>query len=341
MKNVLLTTTALVAFAGAAAAEVSFSGSAEVGYNDEYVDGAYASGDMTISMSQELNNGIVATLSYGLTFDEDDQDGDDFPTITLESAYGTLSAGDVEFAAVDHFSGVSGMDADAAWENDGDPVFRLDTSFGGIDASVSAEHDDNDLEDGDELDDVSFGASGTFGSVSFGLGYESFDWNGHEFMGINAGTSFSGVDVDVAYASHSDDAGATTTDSIGVAVSAEVGGAVLSGYYASNDGNSTDQNYGVAADFNAGMANVGVWFDGGDQGEDFGIDVSAEAGEGVMVYAGYADVDNTMYLGATYDLGAGAEIGVSYASDDAGGATEEIGPNDYYEGISLWASMSF
>ena len=66
MKNVLLTTTALVAFAGAAAAgaELSLSGSASATYNVETSKTVLAAeAAVGASFSTELNNGMVATLS--------------------------------------------------------------------------------------------------------------------------------------------------------------------------------------------------------------------------------------------------------------------------------------
>ncbi|MBE0413905.1 MAG: hypothetical protein IBX59_09780, partial [Yoonia sp.] len=73
MKSILLTTTAIVAFAGAAVADghtgVSFSGSVELGYNDDSdndvrpidggaigdYDGFYWEGNLAVSMTTALD----------------------------------------------------------------------------------------------------------------------------------------------------------------------------------------------------------------------------------------------------------------------------------------------
>ena len=67
MKSILLASVSVVAFAGAAAAEVTFGGSATLGYNDTVEDNFYWSGNLAVTMSQELNNGLTA----GVTFDGD------------------------------------------------------------------------------------------------------------------------------------------------------------------------------------------------------------------------------------------------------------------------------
>lgn len=75
MKSILLASASIVAFAGAAAAEITFSGSAELGYNDTDIDdaivdddhvGFYGDLDLTIGFSQELDNGLTASASIDL-----------------------------------------------------------------------------------------------------------------------------------------------------------------------------------------------------------------------------------------------------------------------------------
>ena len=68
MKNILLTSTALVAFAGAAAAgghtSVSFGGEASAEYNTE--TGYTTAAEMTATASATLDNGITASTSFTL-----------------------------------------------------------------------------------------------------------------------------------------------------------------------------------------------------------------------------------------------------------------------------------
>ncbi|HKL68991.1 MAG TPA: porin, partial [Salibaculum sp.] len=68
MKSILLASASVFAFAGAAAAEVSFSGDAELGYNDDDAplssadnnDGFYWEGNLYAAFSQDLDNGLTA-----------------------------------------------------------------------------------------------------------------------------------------------------------------------------------------------------------------------------------------------------------------------------------------
>ncbi|MDG1519013.1 MAG: hypothetical protein P8Q57_00900, partial [Yoonia sp.] len=70
MKSILFTTTALVAFAGAAAADghtsVSFAGEASVEYNSESLDGYSTAAEMTATGSATLDNGLTASTSLTL-----------------------------------------------------------------------------------------------------------------------------------------------------------------------------------------------------------------------------------------------------------------------------------
>ena len=87
MKNILLTTTALVAFAGAAAADghtsVSFSGEASVEYNSNA--GYSTAAEMTATGSATLDNGITASTS-----------------LTVDAVAGSISAGSISLSSQFH-----------------------------------------------------------------------------------------------------------------------------------------------------------------------------------------------------------------------------------------------
>ncbi len=77
MKSILLTTTALVAFAGAAVADghtgVSFGGDAALGYNDttgDY-DGFYWDSTLNVGYAQDLDNGVTAGVKFNIDIQED------------------------------------------------------------------------------------------------------------------------------------------------------------------------------------------------------------------------------------------------------------------------------
>jgi len=108
MKKILLTTTALVATAGFAMAEVSVSGSADMGlkYSDSGVNKTTVESDVDINFaaSGETDGGIAWTASGG--FSNDTNTGNsgvstgavDTGTVSISGDFGTVSVGDVSSA---------------------------------------------------------------------------------------------------------------------------------------------------------------------------------------------------------------------------------------------------
>ena len=110
MKKVLLASTALVGFAGAAAAEVTITGSAEMGiYGGSEIETQFFQDlDVTFSMSGETDGG----LSFGASVDLDESDGsattgvsgafepndDGGATIFVSGGFGTVTMGDTDGA---------------------------------------------------------------------------------------------------------------------------------------------------------------------------------------------------------------------------------------------------
>ena len=361
MKNVLLTTTALVAFAGAAAADtnITWGGSAAIGYNDEYVDGVYfeADIDITLSASSALDNGYTAEMSYGIDITGSTLTGDDYPELSISNGMNSLSLGDTG-AASDHFSKITGMTNGLA-DTDGDSqVLRADAAFGTFEASLSYVVDDYtgfdtplDLTD-DNADitvtdeDVSFGASGSVGDFTFGVGYDlevhavAGDQTSpvEDNWGVSAGFSFGPATISAAYASDG-------IESMGVGIDYDLGnGLVVGATYATNT--LEDDTYGVTADYAAGAFEVSAAYLMDNTNQEISAEASYDMGNGAVVMAGFSQqdsgLDNTnQWVAATYDLGGNASVLLAYATDDDPLATEEIGPNDYYEGITLEVSMKF
>ncbi len=147
MKSILLTTTAIVAFAGAAAAgghtSVGFGGDVTFGVNTDDVageDGFYFEGDLNVNGSATLDNGITAGLK--LEFDLFDEDNgnvieSDGVLMSLTSANAGLYLGDTSFAAEKQWNSAGDMEADGFSEADGENVLRADFSVAGFDVSVS------------------------------------------------------------------------------------------------------------------------------------------------------------------------------------------------------------
>ena len=201
MKNVLFATTALIATAGIASAEVSLSGSAEMGIvGGETADGItryttqgskvsnadqfHTDIDVTFTLSGESDNGIT----FGATIDLDEEGGFDSTNggpeaVFISGDFGTLTMGDTD-GALDNavaendvigdiadssttFSNVSFGNVDGLEDNDGQ-VARFDYSIAGFGLSLSAEADD----EGTNRNVWGFGATYSIAGYNLGAGYQ-------------------------------------------------------------------------------------------------------------------------------------------------------------------------
>ena len=361
MKSILLTSTALVALAGAAAADghtsIDFSGGAKLGYNDDVENGFYSEITLDVAMSATLDNGI--TVSASADVDELDA-GKDFAGVQLKiaSENASLTYGDVD-PATDGFNGVDGTDAtgfndkDAHLKNpaDGlgfDAILLGEASFGiadialsyGVDADLG---DDEDTAGGldDNLDALQLLVGASLGQIDLQLAYQDELAGADSVFAIGAKTTLAGADLTLEYS----DNGATT--STGIAVSYPIGDAItVGGYYAIND--ADEDNYGLEASYADGPVSVDAALDhdGDADTNKITLEGSYDLGNGMKVFAGYisndsdAD-DNQYYVAGTYDLGGGASLLVSYADDEASDTNDEIGDPEYNSGTTVEVSFSF
>ena len=339
MKKILLASVALTAFAGAAAAEVSFGGDAELGYNDDLENGFYWTFGLSMSASQELDNGLTAAISADIVFDDSNTFGDagnadvraDDYVLSLTSANAGLYFGDTDNAADATWTGVTNMEADGFYEaNDGqgeDAVLRGEVSYGSVDLAVSY----NMTDASDTLDNLQVGASADLGMATVTAVYQDDTVTGSEIIGLTGAGTFGGADVTVSYA----DDGAET--SMGVQVAYAMGAVTATVFYVSND--VADDNYGLALAYAEGPLSVSAWVHEGND-EDQGINVAYDMGNGLALYAGDSEDDGT-YVGAEYDLGGGAALLVSYGEDDVTPNNDEIGPQEYNAGTTVAVSFAF
>lgn len=302
MKRILLASASIVAFAGAAAADhvneetpdgVSLSGSAELGYNDEIEEGFYVDGDLGFTLARELDNGLLAAVTFGLDVEDNDDDeffdvdssiGDDFVlSLTDRTGSSGLHFGDTKYAAERHWfgqkdaSGISipdafdgEMAADAFSEQSDETVIRGDMTFGTFNTSLSynvadADGDgvDDDAEEGGDLDQLSIGASGVIGGFTTNIAYQE------ESEAINQpciaddpdtpedeeedDTSVSGV-----YDSDCDD-DFSTDEVFGVSVGSTFAGADVRLAYATNRTEEIS-SLGVSAQYPAGPVTVSGYY---------------------------------------------------------------------------------
>lgn len=348
MKSILLATASILAFAGAAAADVTFGGDATIGYNinngDEPRDadaadlgeGFFWEANLGVTLSQELNNGLTAAATFTLNAVDDDTVGGDAGAVTVDDNYllslttetGGLFFGDTAFAAESKWDGVSEMAADDFSEQDDETVLRVDFSYLGVEASVSgivADADDNRPVTSD-LDQISVGLDTTISNFQLSLAYqqesEEFtngpgvaynpssndDFSNSEIFGISAGTTFGGADVQVAYAQDN----TLNDDSLGFEVSYPFGPATIGAFYVIENDDASNTILGD-----------GSIDDGEDLDNTFGLKADYTSGP-VTVSAFYTFADDSPDAGddddygieVAYDTGAGIEVYAGVLDED-------------------------
>ena len=352
MKRILLTSTALVAFAGAAAADISLSGSAEFSYND--AAGFASDATVTVAGSAALDNGMTASASLDLSDAGEVEGGDislsgDAGSITYhvgDDGVGAAYIGDV----VGGSAGTAGIfeDADTVGE---DATITASATLGGATITASI-HDE-------ATDRYELGVSTDLGGTSLALG---FDGGTSDF-----GAMLSGSASDVSYTLAFD-----SNDNFGAEVSTTAGGADLSLSMAEGGAweigasmplgaatagvtlDSTDA-WEVSVDTSLEGVDLGFTFDdasawtmsaavtAGDVTVDFetdsasawSIDAAYDMGNGVTAGVGIDSADE-QYVEVDYDLGGGANLSLDYAT------SVDINPaEDIAAGTTVSVSFSF
>jgi len=295
MKKILLATTALVGFAGAAAAEVSISGYAEMGIaggNAGAITQFWTDANVVFAMSGTTDGG----LEFGAKVDLDSLPANVGPGMTqggesmwISGSFGKLTMGDtdgaLDWAASEIYMGTAIADdhsshAGAYWNSGldgsaGGQIARYEYSFGSFAAAVSAEIDNTGA--GNNVFGVGVKYSGDMGgtAVGFGLGYQDNSVSQVWAASANA-TMSNGIAINAGYA---DLDAAGTWAGIGLGYTT---GALL-----------VQANYGA---YDTGAVTVDGW----------GLVANYDLGGGAVLMAGYG----------TGDTPAGNEIGGTYGSTD-------------------------
>ncbi|GFE66262.1 porin [Litoreibacter roseus] len=313
MKKILLASTAIVAFCGAAAADVSLSGRAEMGIVDSDADDISAQFftdiDVTFTMSGETDGGLAFGASVDLdeggdgSAASDDNSDDGGATIFISGGFGTVTMGDTDGALdwalsdagnnnnggsinddeTEH-AGYNGSYLDGDGGNDGQ-ILRYNYTAGAFGFAISYEQGDTDFEDfdfGDERTE-SDESDGFAIGVRYGLDIAAGT--------VNFGLGYQEVDVD------GDD---NDLDGIGLSIAATfdnglaAGITYLDGEFDGDD--EGDDHIGVGIGYTTGAitlhANYGQYDYGDDsEAEGFGLSAAYDLGGGAVVHAGYGDSD--------------------------------------------------
>jgi len=372
MKNVLFTTTALVAvsFSGMAFADdgIVWTGEAWAGYNDDQKNGGFLDAEFDFMFTKTTDQGITFGLGWGFDYDSGATDGvnfGNFPTFYASSSAGSVYIGDVDqFAGEEAVEGLPMFDFFDAldsffYDEDGEFALDIEGNYNGWGFGISSIIGDGTGTTGG-LGDPQVGLSSELGNFQFALGYEpaAFD-DGvggpsvNDILGLGIQTEISGFTIGLAYTENGDAANSTST-SIGVIY--DLGnGFQIGGYYGTGDPNNI---YGFTAAYemdaftaklayrNGGASNA---FGGpGDESQDrfrlsgsYTWDVlTFEAGYSTEdAYAGtpggLLDEGDGSYAGVSVDLGGDAEFIFSYAQGD-----EAWGP-EYMQGTSAYLHVKF
>lgn len=352
MKRILLASTAIVGFAGAAAAGghaesgISFSGDASIEYNSEteFDWGA----DININMTQVLDNGLVASVDWEIDFVDDNLGNDlsasDF-VLSLTSDTAGIYFGDTGMAADGKWSAVGDMEADDFSATDGETVLRGEMSFGDVDTAVSYIVDNGNT----DLEQLSLGVAADLGGVSVTFGYQEEgplavdnqgdDYDADEVIAISASTTVGGADVAFGYASNETE----NEDSLGFSVDYPVSDALTVGFYYVAE-SAGDDNAGVSLDYTAGMLSASVYYRQEQAVDDYGVDLDYDLGNGVALFAGFAGGDGSddgYYAGGSYDLGNGAQVRLIHVDVDNINADNEYFGDDDEDGTTLSLSFKF
>jgi outer membrane protein OmpU len=289
MKSILLASVAMVGFAGIAVADdhettdgVSFSGTAEFGYNDTDRDGPasvtldengnivsfdanddddkvgfYWESDLALTMARTLNNGLQAGVTFSIDVADDDLGGQGGGALSssgfvlfLKSEDAGIYFGDTSFAAQKYWSDadVDEMAGDGFSEQDGEMVLRGDLTYGNVNASLSYTlADKNGIRPGSRLIETTNNEGDT--KFTFVDGTEV------DQLSIGASFEYAGYTFGVAYQSESNAYNTKTDDDVVLDEDVPTQGSPVE--YSAYDDFTTDEILGIGA-----LANI-VGFDGG------------------------------------------------------------------------------
>lgn len=314
MKKILFATTALVATAGVASAEVALSGYAEMGIQggDAVEIQFHHDFDVKFTLSGETDGG----LSFGATIDLDEVSGGisnraNPSSVFVSGAFGTLTMGDtdgaLDWAMTEAFSGTSiaddhsshaGANGNGGLDGTYDgQIARYDYSFGDFSVAVSAELDGT----GAGTDEAGGNAS-PYGDPALGLGFKYGTDLGGVALGLGLGYQHIDSDNKVAGLSVS---GAMDN---GIKVILNYSDRTLAGA----DSTHTALAIGYTMDALLVEVNWGRFdFDGAPDVDGYGLVVNYDLGGGAVLMAGYGSGDGPSGNGNGDDTWS-AGVGLSF-----------------------------
>ena len=277
MKKILLATTALVATTGFAAAEMSWSGSANLGmkYSDNGTTTLHEEIDLGMAATGETDGGIGWKVEMGLDSNVTDASATeavDGGSVSLTGDFGTIRVGNVSSAGTSiglpdvGFDTIGIDDAAEKGRNAGDS-HDLRWTYAMDDIALDASFDTSD-------DDMAISMKWSSGSLAIGISHAAAGaTGGADATAASVGTSVGGFSVNVMAASHSTSA----NDSVGMSASMPVDGlGTVTFITGSNDTDAqTSMGVGFAKALGGGATLKGyVGSVNGNDVADLGINLS-------------------------------------------------------------------
>lgn len=284
MKKILFATTALVATAGVASAEISLSGGAIAGLVDNGTGDVFLHYelDLNVVASGATDNGLSFGASLDLDLDDEGAIGNnsanqlDDPEIFIGGAFGTLTFGELD-PMIDNV-GVADVGFDGIGVDNDVEALRFAAASG--DSNVTYVYEN---------------AGFTVGLSAFVGETNGADANEGNY-GLLLGYSMDGLSVNIAY--DYDDSAGTDATALGIGYSFDAFS--LAATYV--DGHTGATGYGLSGSYTMDALTVTAVFadtDAAGDEADYGIGAEYDLGGGLAVEGGLGEVDEA----TVWDLG--------------------------------------
>jgi len=245
MKKILLATTALVATAGFAAAEMTWTGSANIGmkYSDNGTTQLHEEIDLGMAATGETDGGIGWKVEMGVDSAKTDgavTDAVDGGSVTLSGDFGSLRVGNVSSAGTS--IGLTDLGFDDIGADDAAELGR--NAATGMDVEWHYAMDEIALmaSFGTANDDMAISAKWSSGSLALGISHSAAGTTGGaDATAGSIGTSVGGFSVNMMAASHTTSA----KDSIGLSASMPVEGLGTVTFVTGSNDTDAKSSYGI------------------------------------------------------------------------------------------------
>ena len=267
MKNILFATTALVATAGIASADITVTGSANVGL--KYSEDRTANGDsnddvivhneidFNIVATGESDNGITVGASVDLDASEADQDaGSDqgtgandpevyFAVNGLKVTVGAVgNAGVVLNTAEVGFDGLNtNIHVDAVDDSSVDGDVHVSYAFGDYTVAASM---------GSDSQDSAFSVSGAAGDFTYAVGFASDDSANTDYMSFGVGYTMGAYNFQALMVNIDNPAGTADEDTFGLSAAYTMDAMTFTVAMSDTDAAGSDAAYGIGASYDLG-----------------------------------------------------------------------------------------